>query len=265
MKRGINETGCNNCRYSLWKYLGLAPPEYNGGGERAEKVRKEIWNAYIETLKVLKPFYAVICNGDMIDGRNDKSGGQELICIKAKDQIEIAEKCIKQLECDNLYFSAGTPYHVGQEQNFEEILAQRFNKEVEKILDLDFDGWQVNAKHHIGSSSIPHGRFTAGARAQLWNALKADGGNYPKSDIIIRSHCHYYTQARYSKKIMITTPCLQAPFTIFGNKCDGIVNLGFMYIDFEPKEDKKHIRQLPFVQEVNLDDLECLKVVAKKG
>ena len=253
----IADTHCG----SIW---GLAPDEYDGGGERAESIRHEMWNAYKETVDMLKPFYAVILNSDLIDGRNDKSGGQELISGKMKTQIEIAEKCIEVLDCENLYFSTGTPYHVGKEENFEELLASNFGKTVDKTIDLDIDGWIVNAKHHIGRSIIPHGRFTPGARAQLWNALQADTGNYPKADIIIRSHVHYYTQARYSKKIMITTPCMQAPFTIYGDRCEGIVNLGWMYIDIEPKDDKKYIRQLPFVQEVNFDSLESLKVVARK-
>lgn len=247
---------------SIW---GLSSPEYIGGGTRAECIRQEMWNAFHETVKMFKPFYAVILNGDLIDGKNDKSGGQELISTKMKDQIDIAKKCIDILECDNLYFTSGTPYHVGEDENFEEILAQNYNKQVEKTLDLDIDGWIINARHHIGRSAIPHGRFTPSARTQLWNALMADTGNYPKADIIIRSHVHYYTQSRYSKKIMITTPCLQAPFTIYGDRCEGIVNLGWMYIDIEPKENEKYIRQLPSVQEINFDSLESLKVHARKA
>jgi len=88
----------------------------------------------------------------------------------------------------------------------------------------------------VGRSIIPHGRFTALGRERLWNVLWAEHDEYPKADIIVRSHVHYYGGCFGSNWEAITTPALQGPKTKFGARiATGTVDFGLVWYDIESK------------------------------
>jgi hypothetical protein len=132
-----------------------------------------------------------------------------------------------------LILTYGTPYHTGDQEDYENKIADDLNAEkiggqewveTEKVV-FDF-------KHFIGSSQVPHGRHTASAREALWSELWAQRGLAPRSDVIIRSHVHYHQYCGDALSLRMTTPCLQTLGSKFGSrKCSGLVDYGFLVFE----------------------------------
>ena len=93
---------------------------------------------------------------------------------------------------------------------------------------------RIDARHFIGSSSIPHGRYTALAREDLWRVLWADRSEGFTPHLLLRSHVHYHAFAGNEWVTMMTLPCMQGLGSKFGSRvCSGTVSLGFVVIDCE--------------------------------
>lgn len=199
-------------------------------------LQKESWDWYIrqrnEICAVKKPDYTLI-NGDCIDGRAKASGGTELITIDREQQCEMAIQAIKVWNCKNIVMTYGTPYHTGKLEDWENIIARElYAKKIGAHEWIDINNVIIDAKHKVGGSGIPHGRFTAIARANLWSKLWSEEDLTPKSNIIIRSHAHFYSEARDRNSISIITPALQGMGSKYGAKeCEGLVDFGLIVID----------------------------------
>lgn len=223
---------------------GLTPPswQYTEGDDEKRnqylKQQKILWDFFLESVEVLKPIDIVIANGDLIDGRGEKSGGTELIEPDRKQQAEMAATCLRKTEASKYYLTFGTSYHGGKQEDFEEITADLLGAEgIDGHIWVDVNGLVFDCKHKVGSSSIPHGRFTALAKEQLWNELWSAENGQTRADVIIRSHVHYHVSASAPGKLMVITPALQGFGSKYGvRQCSGVVNIGVTYFDIEDKE-----------------------------
>ena len=66
----------------------------------------------------------------------------------------------------------------------------------------------------------------------------AERGEYPKADVLIRSHVHYYDFDGDFDWLGMTTPALQGYGSKFGGrKCTGTVDVGLVYFDVKGKDD----------------------------
>jgi len=221
---------------------GLTPPKYwinseeDGFLGKVAQFERDLWKWYSETIEKCKPIDVIVVNGDAIDGKGEKSGGTELIRTDRLEQVRMAAECIRIAEAKDVFIIAGTPYHVGKEEDFESSLADDLgahfsNHEFIKCEDVKFD-----FKHKVSSSIIPHGRWTAPRRSALWNSMQAERGMQESLDFLIRSHVHYYTLSEDAIKTVITTPALQG-WTKFGSKeCEGTNDVGFLQFDCENGE-----------------------------
>jgi hypothetical protein len=203
------------------------------------KIQKECWKAFDKTLRSLAPFDVLLVNGDGIDGDGGRSGGTELITT---DREEQADMCVaitdharlvcgsKKLKIAGTY---GTAYHTGQQEDFENIIADRGGWESIASHDwFDINGVIFDLKHHLGSSAVPHGRHTAMSRDALWAKLASAKGLHPDPDVIVRSHVHYHQFCGTADSINVTTPALQAAGTKYGQRrCSGIVDWGLLHFD----------------------------------
>lgn len=223
--------------------VGLTHPNWQyqpgfAGNKYLALAQKEMWDAYASMMDKLKPIDMLIVNGDCIDGRNDKSGGVELCLPDRIHQVGCAADCIKYAESPKTVIVRGTDYHVGKEEDWEDILADKVGAiSVTDQEYVDVNGLMFDVKHYVGSSRVPHGRYTAIAREKVWNTLCNERHEFPKCDIIIRSHVHYHgyvggvTNGGY-KWIAITTPSLQGFGDRFGTrKCNGTIDYGMIYFD----------------------------------
>lgn len=230
--------------------VGLTPPRWQikpsdtkGRTKRTKyaETASEAWEWYLRNIRRCGPYDMVVVNGDAIDGHGQASGGTELITSDREEQSEMAVYAIQRAmgkkngrKC-RLVMTYGTAYHSGKEEDWESIIASDLNAEKIGAHEwIDVGGWVFDFKHHVGSSVIPHGRYTAVARDALWSSLWAERGDAPKSDVIIRSHVHYFGYCSDGRVLMMTTPALQAMGSKFGSRrCSGVVDFGFVVFDID--------------------------------
>jgi len=225
---------------------GLTPPNYqykNAAGhvwQKFTKVQAECWNLYLSEIKLLQPVHLLIVNADCIDGRGERSGGCELITGDRSEQSDMAAECIEQWKAKHVCMTRGTPYHTGNEEDWEDQIAKAVGAKIGDHEWVEVNGFTFDVKHHVGSSSVPHGRGTALARDVLWNQLWAQAGEQPRGDMVVRSHVHYW-EGQYrmlgGKRVeAVTTPALQAMGTKYGaRRCSGAVHWGVLGFDIGPK------------------------------
>ena len=218
--------------------VGLTPPGFDADREPQRHrefydMRRTIWRWFKRTVSRLSPIDILIVNGDAIDGKGPASGGTEQLYMDRKDQSDMATSIIKTIDAKKIVMSYGTPYHSGKDEDWEDIVA--YNVGAEKIGGedvIDVSGLVINYRHHVGRSTIPHGRFTPIAKEMLWNLLWAERGEYPKADVLIRSHVHYHVAAQTSEWLAMTTPALQGYGTKYGGRrMSGTVDIGVVVFD----------------------------------
>jgi hypothetical protein len=163
----------------------------------------------------------VVVNGGVIDGLQ-KNKGYELPLIHPADQSQAGIATLMRLkarvrpEC-RWYFTEGTPYHVGVWGNRENEVARtlgagkyssvRVGRLCRKVLWLGIEGLIIEPAHHI---SVPTGfyRLTPLDREGQWSAMSAKDATQgiPKSDLLIRSHVHFFAYGEHVSKQILTTP-----------------------------------------------------------
>ena len=157
--------------------FGLTPPtwqyqETDGFYAKVAQFQRELWSWYTKTIDYLKPIEALIDNGDSIDGKGTKSGGTELFEMDRIRQVDIAYECLKYADAKTYRVINGTPYHVGQDEDFEYILASKLNGRYSNHDNFECEGVRFDVKHFVGNSSVPYGRSTAIQKEETWIALK---------------------------------------------------------------------------------------------
>jgi hypothetical protein len=197
-------------------------------------VQETMWNWYKGEIDKLGQVDFLIVNGDAIDGKANKLGGRGLITADRSEQVDIAKDAIDYVNASKIAIIKGTRYHVGDDEDWEEVLAERVNADKVGIHDwYQIDDVIIDCKHKVGSSSIPHGRYTAIAREKLWNDLWAERGLQPNADILIRSHCHYFVHCGDAKSLRIITPALQWSTDFGSREMSGTIDVGFIVIKIE--------------------------------
>lgn len=224
--------------------VGLTHPDFNPrseteAGKLLTRERTKYWNFYAEVIKSLLPIDLLIVNGDAIDGKGEASEGVELIAPKLSDQADMATAAIEECRAGAIWMAYGTAYHTGKGDDWEEIIAQKVK--AIKIGGEDYlslNGLTFSCKHHIGRSESPMGRLTALARAHIWNVLWNEWQEYPKADVIIRSHVHYFGHCGGYGWLAITTPALQGYGSHLGQRrMEGTVDFGLVSFDVVSKDD----------------------------
>ena len=231
---------------------GLTPPDWRFRECSTEHVWKkftqvqtEMWRLYTGIIKKLNPIDCLVVNADCIDGRGEKSGGVELITGDREEQAKMAVDCILPWKTDTIIMTEGTGYHTGAFESWENVIANMLRAKGKSVKIgahewVDVNGYVFDVKHHIGSSSIPHGRYTSPAKDEIWNALWHEAGLQPRGDCFIRSHIHYsvggHRWVGNKKKRFLTLPALQAMGTRFGSlRCSGLVDWGVVAFDIDAK------------------------------
>lgn len=215
--------------------FGLTPPGMWHPAKNIKKMQRELWGFYEREAKALGKVDAVLAIGDLIDGKGLRQGGLETFESDMMAQAKIAAQCLGVFDAKQFVICAGTPYHSGQEEDFEQITAD--------ILGASFGGHEwaeaygvvFDLKHKIGSSAVPHGRHTAMARERLWNQLWALRDGAPKADILLRAHVHYFNFCGGPTWLGMTLPALQGLGSRYGvRQCSGVVDFGFVHFDIYP-------------------------------
>jgi len=130
--------------------------------------------------------------GDMIDGDQHKSNGEDLWSTSTHDQAEEALRVLRPLTKHNPKFFVvkGTRYH--DKDKREDYLAGQLKAECcEPQVFLDVNGVKFDVKHKLTGGNTPAGR--PGMRNQMLANLQwARRDGQPIADIFVRGHLHTY-------------------------------------------------------------------------
>jgi len=213
--------------------FGITPSYWQDRkGSKYEELQREGWNAYLAMTRKWASPDILLCNGDMIEGRQDRQGGTELITTDRNVQADMAVKALGAWNAKEILMTYGTQYHVSEKaEDFEYNIASRLNAKIEGHLFFETEGININARHKVGHSSVPHGRTTSISKEMMWNELIGE----PKSKITIRSHTHYHVWLEDGNgKIGFITPCLQYKRGRYGSRqCVGSVHWGAIYLGLD--------------------------------
>lgn len=192
--------------------LGLCPPEGasldEGGRYMPSRFQQKVWKWWKEAWTEWVPSvtkgerFAVLCNGDAIDGDHHRSVHQWTHNIK--DQIQCAYKVISPVVdlCKGRYLHIrGTEAHVGQSGQHEEQLAERLGA----IPDGEgqharYEAWVrlgtvlVHALHHVGTTGSAAYESTAVHKEYTESVLAAAKAGLEPPQVIVRSHRHRHIQ-----------------------------------------------------------------------
>jgi hypothetical protein len=210
---------------------GLTPSEW-----QTTDLQRQLFDLYTSWLDEFSPFDILFVNGDAIDGVGERAGCTEQIAIDRRIQVKIAAECLYQANAKQIHIIAGTPYHTGTSEDWEQILADEVKGQFHSRGFFEVNGVEFNLKHKIGASSVPHGRLTPLAREILLNREWHLEGTEPLARVLIRSHVHYYEQIDHAGCIGFITPGLQSLGSKYGaRQCGGIVHFGVLVIDVDSK------------------------------
>lgn len=205
---------------------GLTPP----GWQRTD-LQGQLWGLYANWLEELGPFDILLVNGDAIDGAGERAGGTEQIITDRLEQCEIAAECLSIPLAKEIHLVAGTPYHTGNAEDYEKIIADKLGGRFHSRGFFNINGAEFNLKHKIGSSVLPHLRLTALAKEISLNRAWYLEGSEPKADVLIRSHVHYHEQIMHDGCLGFITAGLQSLGSKYGSRqCGGVVHFGILVI-----------------------------------
>jgi len=207
---------------------GLLPPnfaKYDGTLQppnAGQQYLWECWKDFCERAHRFKPDF-IVHNGDAVEGPQRKSNGYELCLVPSKDQCDAAVDVLSLLKrkCPKAkwFFTAGTPYHVGEWNEIEEAIAVRmgaeqypsvgFGKYCREVLWANVEGVQIEVTHHPAGSSTGFYRMTTLDRDGQWSALAAKDATkgIPKSEVLFRSHHHFFGVVEHASKLIVQLPC----------------------------------------------------------
>jgi len=224
--------------------VGLCPPSRHAtlaksasqSQKKLEKIRQELWRIFALEVKKVGPVDRLFVLGDTVDGSQRRTNGSELIpgCNDMQDQCDMAAECIKFIKAPQVYMVHGTPYHAGQDEDWERYVCRlvQESKYTEKAIIrdhafVDINGCMFSLRHKIGGG-MPHTRGTQLAKQKMANLLWSEIGMQPKADIFLRGHVHAPFSVGDDEYISISCPGLQGVGSKFGaRQCDFPVKWGF--------------------------------------
>ena len=215
--------------------IGLTPPKYQNMYPDAEycSLQIKLWEEFEKMVDKVKPVDILVVNGDAIEGKGYRSGGTELITTDRNVQCDMATEVINFIDADRIFMTAGTGYHTGDNEDWEEQVAKNVNAEAFKDqLWLNINDVVFDIKHYIGSTTVPYSRGTQISKDRLWNLIWSEYQEQPKSDVLIRSHIHQFFFCGEDNWLGIITPALQGQRTKFGaRRRSNTVHFGIIYFD----------------------------------
>lgn len=215
-----------------------------------------VWNECIDDL-IQKPNLLVV-NGEPCDGGNPKGLGKQSWSTNLQDQLNDAEKLISKIPYSNLLFTRGSGYHVDQQgTNFEEIIAKQMKADRYKAFGgsgmtdyyalVELHGKIFNFTHHVGFNKWAAYRTTALAREMAGMVFEND--KMAKSDVIVRSHVHYFVHVEFAHTHGFTTPAWKYPdgHLFRGGTAGTTPDIGMIEVIVESNGDillQKHIAEM---------------------
>ena len=213
---------------------GLTPPEWWSRDAGLKKLQRYLWTFYKDTVSSLGGIDAVVSVGDMIDGKQWKSGGRGANTLDRLEQTKMARKALEVSNAPQTHIVTGTGYHTGSDEHWEEVLGSLIGAaSVSQKLALEHDGYTVMFRHKVERSGVPHGKATAPLKSLMWNKLNAARGLEPGADLYVFGHVHYHVFAGDAYGTALTLPALQLGTEYGSAEVDGDYDVGLMELNLE--------------------------------
>lgn len=149
----------------------------------------------------------LIVVGDVIEGRQPAAKAGGLTLQEPIDQVKLAEHYLRPLVARvkqyshhkrNVYFAAGTRYHVGNMSEYEEALGYKLDAQSNELggyvhdwVQLKSHGVKIDAEH----TQSYHQRYRAtGLEKAIGFARERysrEGRLWPRGYVLVRAHAHY--------------------------------------------------------------------------
>lgn len=202
---------------------GLTPPAFqlsvhDSAPERRRiiaEAQREMYKWYVDTVVKRGPYDVVILGGDLADGKQAKSDGEDLWSTKVRDQVSCAITLLEPLIVKGktkVFGVKGSRYHTegyADDEILEALGAEASHQEL-----LEIDGTVFDIRHKVGCGGAPSSR--PGVRNEwlhslIWNAH----GDGPRAEVVVRHHAHTYWHEGDGSYLGIVVPGLQW-FSDFG-------------------------------------------------
>lgn len=216
--------------------FGMTPPMWwMPESDKHEEMKiatwqRKTWEWLATKAAKIGPIDHLIVNGDAIEGSGDRSGGTELITTDRHKQVEMAFDTINLFDFDKITIIRGTPYHTGEKEDYEDVLAQKYFTYAQDHAWLEYAGCIIDFKHYVGSSTIPGTIPQSLTRDAVWNLMWAEHEMQPRAKVFIRSHLHHFYQAGDDDCLCLVTPALQGWTKYGGRKMSKTISFGFLEI-----------------------------------
>jgi len=249
MKRvlAISDTHCG-------QIFGLTPPEWQGlhRSEEVVNAQRKMWGFYTDNVKAIThssptgKIDVLLSAGDGIDGTGRRNGGVEIFVPDLYEQSTMYRQAMTYAEPSEVVAVYGTAYHTDglEGTNFEQIAIDGLPMDahfVEKA-HINIEGCEIDMRHHVSTSSIPHGRGTAISKEKLWADLNAYEDEEERPDLLLRGHAHYHAcmsgMSRGKRWWAMTLPSLQGSTKYGITRCLGRVDFGLTWFDIDKGEVK---------------------------
>lgn len=232
--------------------LGLTPPAWWWSRKRnpaVAKIQRAIWDEFTQLVEAVKPPVDVLfALGDLIEGQQEKIRGVELLAPDRDEQTEMAVEAIKVFEPREIIMVRGSPYHVGMEEEWEDMVAKAVGAEIFDEVAVQYGGVVFDLAHYVGRSIVPYGRATPVAREWVMNRLLATYGQESKADVILRGHVHYAVFVGGADWLAMTVPALGVCGGKIRRQRRGWVEFGLVIFDVEGGEYQWRLIARPVVE-----------------
>jgi len=223
---------------------GLCPPEYwSSEGTRPEdgairREQKRWWTRYESLVKRCcdreYDRLVVVLGGDLIDGPGKRSGGVELLTTDPSRQAEIAHRCLLEFTGVDRWLAVyGTPYHTGEDVDFERGIVDALGGTIHNVLFARFGEFVLNARHKTGGSQTPVGGDITSRKKVVQGYVNAGRGIEPVANLYARWHVHRYSRLGTPGEWSCIMPSLQSWTQFGGRQCDRPVTWGMVWIDVD--------------------------------
>jgi len=206
-----------------------------------------------------------LCNGDLIDGKGEITGGREIIESAIIEQCNLGTNFLKTIKAKDYILTAGSGYHVGNKEDYEAICAKDMGCEkLYSQIAFQINSKWFEARHFTtGGTSPTTNKAQSIKKDQIYTALdkhSLDIGcsndlfkklgeytekvedesiktNAPLPTVYIRAHVHKhdYMSGSSGDILLMTLPGLQLKSIYGDRKCVGIVDYGFVVFDVTEK------------------------------
>lgn len=186
---------------------GVLPRDYYNADRdlhlQQSRVQEFLYDAWCQMIQMVGHVDAVICNGDIVDGLNRRSGGKDIAVTDMVVQCDIAKQLLSMIDTERYIFTQGSNYHVNDNPSADEMVCTMMRGEWYGYFgDVMFDNITMNIQHWKSYSKNNHGGFDS-MMGDI-DQMRLDGD---ESDIYIRSHIHSFKYSGGPNYMAVATPC----------------------------------------------------------